>query len=62
MKRFQTNENLSSSKRNKNDDEYLFQGNDADEALIAHLVQVEPLQRKLSIPNPPMNVDDDQNF
>jgi hypothetical protein len=56
MKRFPIEFNNDAIKRIKNDDDLLFQGNEQDEDLIAHLVDIEPvvLQQTQTIPNPPM--------
>lgn len=61
MKRFPSNEFISDPKKIKNDDDFLFQGNEADEALIAHLVEVEPvvIRQTQTIPNPPMPDEND---
>lgn len=61
MKRFHVQEFQSIPKKIKNDDDFLFQGNEADEDLIAHLVDIEPvvIQQNIPIPNPPMA---DENY
>ncbi len=55
MKRFVENEFSKSAKKRK-DDDFLFQGNEADEALIAHLVDLEPavIRQTEIFPNPPI--------
>lgn len=63
MKRFHANEFYNNPKKIKNDDDdLLFQGNEADEALIAHLVDIEPavIRQTQPIPNPPMADENDE--
>lgn len=50
------------SKKIRNDDDFLFQGNEEDEDLIAHLVDIEPvvMQQTQTIPNPPIADEQDE--
>ena len=62
MKRGTNEFNYNDLKRIKNDDDFLFQGNDEDEDLIAHLVDIEPvvIRQTQTIPNPPMGNESDE--
>jgi hypothetical protein len=62
MKRVTNEFSHNDLKRIKNDDDFLFQGNDEDEDLIAHLVDIEPVvfRQRQTIPNPPMGNESDE--